>query len=54
MSDFNRPVIDEFRANRGRVGGPFEGAPLILLTTTGARSGGRTPLLPCTPLTPAA
>jgi deazaflavin-dependent oxidoreductase (nitroreductase family) len=39
VSDFNRPVIDEFRANRGRVGGPFEGAPLILLTTTGARSG---------------
>ncbi|MGC4942571.1 nitroreductase/quinone reductase family protein [Kribbella sp. DT2] len=39
MSDFNRPVIDEFRANRGQVGGPFEGAPLLLLTTTGARSG---------------
>src|SRR5690606_29051160 len=32
-------VIDEFRANGGRVGGPFEGARLLLLTTTGARSG---------------
>ena len=39
MSDYNRPVIDEFRANGGQVGGLFEGAPLLLLTTTGARSG---------------
>ncbi|GGU50529.1 cation-binding protein [Streptomyces albospinus] len=38
---FNQQVIDEFRANRGRVGGPFEGGRLILLTTTGARSGAR-------------
>jgi deazaflavin-dependent oxidoreductase (nitroreductase family) len=37
--DFNRSIIDEFRANQGRVGGPFEGGRLILLTTTGARSG---------------
>ncbi|MGA6166387.1 nitroreductase/quinone reductase family protein [Amycolatopsis magusensis] len=37
--DFNLPVIEEFRANGGRVGGYFEGARLILLTTTGARSG---------------
>jgi len=37
--DFNRQVIKEFRANRGRVGGYFEGGRLILLTTTGARSG---------------
>ncbi|MFG2713960.1 nitroreductase/quinone reductase family protein [Streptomyces goshikiensis] len=36
---FNQAVIEEFRANAGRVGGPFEGAELILLTTTGARSG---------------
>lgn len=36
---FNQAVIEEFRANAGRVGGPFEGAGLILLTTTGARSG---------------
>lgn len=38
-NDFNAPVIDEFRANRGRVGGWFEGSRLLLLTTTGARSG---------------
>lgn len=36
---FNQQVIEEFRANGGRVGGPFEGGRLILLTTTGARSG---------------
>jgi deazaflavin-dependent oxidoreductase (nitroreductase family) len=36
---FNRQVIDEFRANEGRVGGPFQGAPMVLLHTTGARSG---------------
>ncbi|MFE5805598.1 nitroreductase/quinone reductase family protein [Streptomyces sp. NPDC056491] len=39
MSSFNHTVIEEFRANAGRVGGPFEGSGLILLTTTGARSG---------------
>jgi deazaflavin-dependent oxidoreductase (nitroreductase family) len=38
-NDFNQQIIEEFRANRGRVGGPFEGARLILLTTIGARSG---------------
>ncbi|MER5334274.1 nitroreductase/quinone reductase family protein [Micromonospora sp. NPDC002717] len=38
-NDFNQQIIDEFRANAGRVSGPFEGARLILLTTTGARSG---------------
>lgn len=38
-NDFNQQIIDEFRANGGRVGGPFEGARLLLLTTTGARSG---------------
>ncbi|MER6424390.1 nitroreductase/quinone reductase family protein [Streptomyces sp. NPDC001137] len=37
--DFNQQVIDEFRAHRGRVGGPFEGGRLLLLTTTGARTG---------------
>ncbi|MGW3177908.1 nitroreductase/quinone reductase family protein [Kitasatospora sp. NPDC001119] len=36
---FNQNVIEEFRANGGRVGGPFEGSDLLLLTTTGARSG---------------
>lgn len=39
--DFNQQVIEEFRANAGRVGGPFEGGRLILLTTTGARTGAR-------------
>jgi deazaflavin-dependent oxidoreductase (nitroreductase family) len=39
MNDFNRPIIEEFRANGGKVGGPFEGVPLLLLTTTGAKSG---------------
>ncbi|MER7539450.1 nitroreductase/quinone reductase family protein [Streptomyces sp. NPDC097704] len=39
MSDFHGRVIEEFRANGGRVGGMFEGASLLLLTTTGARSG---------------
>ncbi|PZG40888.1 nitroreductase family deazaflavin-dependent oxidoreductase [Spongiactinospora gelatinilytica] len=39
--DFNQQIIDEFRANDGRVGGPFEDARLLLLTTTGARSGAR-------------
>jgi len=36
---FNQQVIDEFRANHGRVGGYFEGAWLLLLTTSGARTG---------------
>jgi len=40
-SDFNRAIIDEFRANEGRVGGPFEGSPVLLLTSTGAKSGER-------------
>jgi deazaflavin-dependent oxidoreductase (nitroreductase family) len=45
-NDFNQQVIDEFRANNGRVGGWFEGGRLLLLTTTGARTGTRhtTPL----------
>ncbi|MFC5801371.1 nitroreductase/quinone reductase family protein [Streptomyces formicae] len=45
-NDFNQQIIDEFRANGGSVGGPFEGGRLLLLTTTGARSGARhtTPL----------
>jgi deazaflavin-dependent oxidoreductase (nitroreductase family) len=36
---FDQHVIDQFRANGGRVGGPFEGAALLLLTTRGARTG---------------
>jgi deazaflavin-dependent oxidoreductase (nitroreductase family) len=37
--DWNRRVIEEFRANGGKVGGYFEGSPMMLLTTTGAKSG---------------
>ena len=39
MSDFNVSIIDEFRANEGRVGGPFEGAPMVLVHNTGRKSG---------------
>jgi deazaflavin-dependent oxidoreductase (nitroreductase family) len=39
MNDFNRTVIEEFRANHGKVGGGFAGAPVVLLTTTGAKTG---------------
>jgi deazaflavin-dependent oxidoreductase (nitroreductase family) len=39
MSDWNEGVIAEFRANEGKVGGYFEGAPMILLHHIGARSG---------------
>jgi deazaflavin-dependent oxidoreductase (nitroreductase family) len=38
-SDWNSNVIAEFRANAGKVGGMFAGAPLLLLHTTGAKSG---------------
>jgi deazaflavin-dependent oxidoreductase (nitroreductase family) len=37
--DWNQVIIDEFRANAGRVGGNFEGAPLLLLHTRGAKTG---------------
>ena len=37
--DFNERNIDEFRRNGGKVGGQFEGFPLLLLTSTGAKSG---------------
>ncbi|MFF8840776.1 nitroreductase family deazaflavin-dependent oxidoreductase [Streptomyces sp. NPDC015130] len=39
MSEVNQQVIEEFRANGGRLGGMFEGANLLLLTTPGALSG---------------
>jgi deazaflavin-dependent oxidoreductase (nitroreductase family) len=39
VNDFNRNLIDEFRSNDGKVTGPFEGRPLLLLTTKGAKSG---------------
>jgi F420H(2)-dependent quinone reductase len=39
MNDWNRQTIEAFRANGGKVGGMWEGRPLLLLTTTGAKSG---------------
>jgi deazaflavin-dependent oxidoreductase (nitroreductase family) len=38
-NDFNTNLIEEFRANDGKVTGVFAGRPLLLLTTTGAKSG---------------
>ncbi len=47
QNDYNRQVIEGFRADRGKPGGRWEGRPLLLLTTTGARSGQRrtTPMM---------
>ncbi|MDU0290299.1 nitroreductase family deazaflavin-dependent oxidoreductase [Saccharothrix longispora] len=39
MSDWNAKVIEEFRANEGRVGGPFAGAPMVLVHHRGRKSG---------------
>lgn len=39
MADWNERIIEEFRANEGRVGGSFKGATLLLLHTTGRRTG---------------
>jgi deazaflavin-dependent oxidoreductase (nitroreductase family) len=39
MNEFNRKIIEEFHANAGKVGGPFAGAPMILITHKGAKSG---------------
>ena len=39
IQEFNKTIIDEFRANDGVVGGQFSGASLLLLSTTGAKSG---------------
>ena len=38
-NDWNQNIINEFRANAGKVGGPFEGKSLLLLHTVGAKSG---------------
>ena len=38
-NDWNTRIIEEFRANGGKVGGQFAGAPLLLLHTTGAKTG---------------
>ena len=47
-NDFNEKIIAEFRANGGQGSGPFAGLPMVLLTTTGSRSGNphTTPLVP--------
>jgi deazaflavin-dependent oxidoreductase (nitroreductase family) len=39
FNDWNIKIIEEFRANGGKVAGPFDGAPLLLLHTRGAKSG---------------
>ena len=39
VNDFNRQIIAEFRENEGRIGGPFEGASVLLLHHTGAKTG---------------
>jgi deazaflavin-dependent oxidoreductase (nitroreductase family) len=39
VNDFNGQVIEEFRANGGKLGGPFEGVPMLLLHHEGAKSG---------------
>ena len=39
MNNFNQQVIEDFRANEGKVGGQFEGASMILVHHTGAKSG---------------
>ncbi len=39
MNDYNQKTIEEFRANKGKVGGPFEGRTLLLLHHKGAKSG---------------
>jgi deazaflavin-dependent oxidoreductase (nitroreductase family) len=49
-NDQNQRIIDEFRANGGKVGGYFAGMPLLLLSTTGAKSGKQTVSpVACTP-----
>lgn len=39
MNDWNQQIIAEFRANQGKVGGPFEGAPMVLVHHKGAKTG---------------
>jgi deazaflavin-dependent oxidoreductase (nitroreductase family) len=39
VQDWNSKIIQEFRANEGMVGGPFSGSPVLLLHTTGAKTG---------------
>lgn len=39
VNEWNKQIIEEFRANAGKVGGPFEGMPLLILHSTGRKSG---------------
>lgn len=39
LINWNQGIVEEFRANGGKVGGPFEGAPMMLVHTKGAKSG---------------
>ena len=39
MADYDQQIIEEFRANAGKVGGRFEGAPMLLLHHRGAKTG---------------
>jgi F420H(2)-dependent quinone reductase len=39
MDELNQAVIKEFRANKGKVSGPMEGMPVLLVTMTGAKTG---------------
>jgi deazaflavin-dependent oxidoreductase (nitroreductase family) len=39
MQDYNKGIIEEFRTNQGRVGGPFAGVPIAIVTSKGAKSG---------------
>jgi deazaflavin-dependent oxidoreductase (nitroreductase family) len=39
MNDWNRQIIEEFRSNSGKVGGPFANTPILLLHSTGRKSG---------------
>jgi deazaflavin-dependent oxidoreductase (nitroreductase family) len=39
MNDFNTKIIEEFRANGGKMSGPFNGVPVVLVNTIGAKSG---------------
>ena len=48
MNNFNTNIIEEFRNNKGKVAGPFQGMPMVILTTKGRRTGNphETPLVP--------
>ena len=48
-SDFNTKIIEEFRANQGRVGGPLAGTTMILIHHFGAKSGMRVSPVACSP-----